>query len=88
MAKLGQGNPSTAQGYEFRAITAEVIGGGSLFGGVGSIVGTFLGAVLMALVDDALILAYIDPYIQDIVMGFAVVLAVLVDVLRQKRLRG
>ena len=85
MARLGQGFPAVALGYEFRAITAAVIGGTSLFGGVGSILGSALGAALMAVVDDAIILAKISPFITDIVMGFAIVLAVLIDVVRQKR---
>ncbi len=85
VGRLGQGYPSVAVGYEFRAITAAVIGGTSLFGGVGSIAGAILGACLMGVIDDALILIQADPYIQDIVMGAAVVIAVLIDVLRQKR---
>jgi ribose transport system permease protein len=85
VGRLGQGYPGVAVGYEFRAITAAVIGGTSLFGGVGSIMGAVLGACLMGVIDDALILIQADPYIQDIVMGGAVVIAVLIDVLRQNR---
>ena len=84
-SRLGQGYPSAAFGYELRAISAAVIGGTSLFGGVGSILGSVLGATLITLVDDALILMRADPYIQDIVMGVAVVVAVLIDVARQHR---
>ncbi|NIN97375.1 MAG: ribose ABC transporter permease [Anaerolineae bacterium] len=87
VSRLGEGFPSVGHGYEFKAITASVLGGTSLFGGVGSVLGAVLGAILMALVDDGLILAKASPFITDIVMGSAVVLAVTIDILRQRETR-
>lgn len=85
MGRLGQGYPGAGGGYEFRAVTAAVLGGTSLFGGVGTVLGAVLGSVLMGQVDNGLVLIRADPYIQDIVIGTIIVLAVLIDVLRQRR---
>ncbi len=71
--------PLAATDLEFEIITAVVIGGTSLMGGVGSIVGTTLGAVLVALIRTGLNMMNVSPYLQYVIKGFIIILAVLMD---------
>jgi ribose transport system permease protein len=73
-----------ATGEELNAIAAVVIGGTSLFGGVGTVVGTLIGAVLMAVIRNGLNLLHISAFYQQIVIGAVIILAVLIDRLRQR----
>ncbi len=84
-AKLGQGNPGVGTAYELQAIAGAVIGGTSLMGGEGTILGTLIGTFIMAVLYNGLILLRVSPYWQDIVIGSVVVIAVTVDVLRRRR---
>ena len=70
-------------GYELFAIAAVVIGGTSLTGGVGGIGGTFIGVLLIGTLDNILNLKGVDPYVQDVLRGIIVILAVLLA--RKKR---
>ena len=85
-ARLGVGDPSVATGYELDAIAAAVIGGVSLFGGQGRIVGIIAGSVLLVLINDGLIVLNVSPYYQQIVLGAVLGLAITADRLRAKRL--
>jgi ribose transport system permease protein len=85
-ARLGVGDPSVATGYELDAIAAAVIGGVSLFGGQGRIVGIVAGSVLLVLINDGLIVLNVSPYYQQIVLGGVLGLAITADRLRAKRL--
>ena len=67
-------------------LTAVLIGGVSLFGGLGSITGVAVGVVLLSLIDDALVLAHIPPDYNNIVIGAILVSAVALDHLRRQRL--
>lgn len=67
------------RGYELKVIAAAVIGGASLSGGRGSAVGAVLGAILVALIDNAMLIFSIDQAYNEIVMGGAIILAVVVD---------
>ena len=87
-ARLGVGQPSAGNGYELAAIGAVVIGGASLFGGEGSILGTVLGTVLLALIQDGLILVGISAYWQQVFSGVIIVAAVALNLWRQGRSRG
>jgi ribose/xylose/arabinose/galactoside ABC-type transport system permease subunit len=78
-SKLKSVFPEFGMGYELRAITAAVIGGVSLFGGRGSFVGSFLGAVLIGLIFNIIDLLALDPYWQFVVIGLMVLIAVLSD---------
>lgn len=78
-SKLKSVFPEFGMGYELRAITAGVIGGVSLFGGRGSFLGAFLGAVLIGLIFNMIDLLALDPYWQFVVMGMMVLIAVLTD---------
>ncbi|MCK5249670.1 MAG: hypothetical protein KAJ98_06880 [Spirochaetaceae bacterium] len=64
---------------ELRVITAVIIGGASLKGGEGSILGAFLGTLLMALITNALTLLGVDVYWQTFVIGGTLLTAVLID---------
>ena len=87
-ARLSVGQPSAGNGYELVAIGAVVIGGASLFGGEGSILGTVLGTILLALIQDGLILLGISAYWQQVFSGAIIVIAVALNMWRQKRGRG
>jgi ribose transport system permease protein len=85
-ARLGVGDPSVASGYELDAIAAAVIGGVSLFGGQGRILGIAAGGVLLVLINDGLIVLNVSPYYQQIVLGAVLGVAITSDRLRAKRL--
>jgi len=87
-ARLSVGQPSAGNGYELVAIGAVVIGGTSLFGGEGSILGTVLGTCLLALIQDGLILLGISAYWQQVFSGVIIVGAVALNIWRQTRSRG
>ena len=76
------------QGVELKVITAVVLGGASLSGGVGTIVGAFLGVLLMALLQNAMIIAGISPFYQLIVVGMVLLLSVGLDQLARARGRA
>jgi ribose transport system permease protein len=85
-SRLGLGDPSVAQGYELQAIAAAVIGGVSLYGGQGRIVGIVAGAILLVLISDGLIVLNVSPYYQQIVLGAVLGLAITADRLRARRI--
>ena len=67
------------QGVELKVITAVVLGGASLSGGVGTIFGAFLGVLFMALLQNAMIIAGISPFWQLIVVGIVLLISVGLD---------
>jgi ribose transport system permease protein len=73
------------QGVELKVITAVVLGGASLSGGVGSILGAFLGVLFMALLQNAMIVAGINPFWQLIVVGFVLLISVGLDQFARSR---
>lgn len=88
MALFSSGSPQTATGNEMlNAIAAVVVGGTSLMGGRGSIVGTFFGALLIGFLDNAMNLLGINSYLQWVVLGAVIVTAVVLDELRKRYLR-
>jgi ribose transport system permease protein len=74
-----------ALGWELDAIAAVVIGGASLSGGEGSIFGTLIGAAMMGVIRNALILLHVSVYWQNVVIGLVIIAAVAFDRLRQQR---
>ncbi|MEZ5967037.1 MAG: ABC transporter permease [Planctomycetota bacterium] len=76
---LSMGDPTTAQGLELDVIAAVVIGGASLSGGEGSIVGTLAGALLMTVIDNGCAKLGVDNWVQEIVTGAIIVGAVALD---------
>ena len=88
MALFSSGSPQTGTGNEMlNAIAAVVVGGTSLMGGRGSIIGTFFGALLIGLLDNAMNLLGINSYLQWVVLGAVILLAVVGDELRKRYLR-
>jgi ribose/xylose/arabinose/galactoside ABC-type transport system permease subunit len=84
-SRLMTGQPTAGQGYELQAIAAVVIGGGSLHGGEGSVIGTLIGAFIMGLLSNGSDLLGISPYLQQAIIGAVIILAVTVDELRKRR---
>jgi ribose transport system permease protein len=82
--RLDSAQPSAATGYELDTIAAVVIGGASLSGGVGSVGGTALGVLIIGVLRNGLSLMSVSPFVQQIVIGVVIALAVMLDVLRRK----
>jgi ribose transport system permease protein len=87
MSRLRQGDPTVAVGVELDIIAAVVIGGGSLAGGEGSIRGSLVGALIMAFLRNGCQQMGWPNYIQEIIIGSIIVLAVAADRLRHARIR-
>jgi len=85
LGRFNVATPELSVGAETTAISAAVIGGTSFTGGVGSIFGTFLGIVLLKVVNSAMVMLNISVYWQDFVQGAILVLAVTMDYLANKK---
>ena len=85
LSRLRQGDPSTAIGIELDVIAAVVIGGASLNGGSGSILGSMIGALTMAVLRSGSIQSDWPNYMQEIIIGIVIILAVGLDKWRQSR---
>lgn len=83
-SRMNSGQPNAGQMYELDVIAAVVVGGTSLFGGRGSIIGTFIGAMLIGVLRNGLNLLDVGSYVQSVVLGVVILLAVLMDHLRIK----
>lgn len=84
-ARTGIGQPTGGNLYELDAIAAAVIGGASLMGGQGSVAGTLIGALIMAVLRNGCNLLVIPPSWQRVFIGAIIIIAVLYDHLRQRR---
>ncbi|MGW8145128.1 MAG: ABC transporter permease [Anaerolineales bacterium] len=84
-SRLGQGTPTVGTAYELWAIAAAVIGGTSLFGGEGSVFGVILGAAIMGVMINGMVLLNISSYLQNVILGIVLVIAVTYDTLRRYR---
>jgi ribose/xylose/arabinose/galactoside ABC-type transport system permease subunit len=79
------GDPTTAEGKELGVIAAVVIGGGSLSGGEGSVLGSLVGALIMTVIDNGCTKMELPNWVQQIVTGLIIVTAVALDRLRHRR---
>ena len=77
-SQLSVGTPIAGQGYELDAIAAVVVGGTSLFGGKGSVFGTFVGTLIIGILANILNLTGVDPFVQQLFKGALIVVAVYV----------
>jgi len=80
--------PTHGTGWEFIAITAVAMGGVSLIGGRGSIIGVFFGVISMAVIYNIITLLHINSNFQNIVIGLFLAFAVIFDVIRRERTMG
>ncbi len=84
-ARLWSAQPNAAVGWELDAIAAPVLGGTSLFGGVGSIGGTLVGAFIIGVLSNGLNLMGVPSYYQQVIKGVVFILAVSLDILSKRR---
>ncbi|NJK79879.1 MAG: ABC transporter permease [Chloroflexaceae bacterium] len=87
-ARLGVAAPTAAVGYELDVIAAAVIGGVSLFGGEGSVLGVILGAAMMQTTRNGLFLLGFPSYWQVLAIGLMILIVVLLDAWRRRRVNG
>jgi ribose/xylose/arabinose/galactoside ABC-type transport system permease subunit len=87
-ARLGAAEVVAGMGYELIVIAAVVIGGTSLFGGEGSVLGTLVGTLLIGVLYSGLAINNVNPYFQPIIIGVIVVLSVYLDQLAKRRRRA
>jgi ribose transport system permease protein len=83
-ARMGTASVSAGLGVELRVVSAVVIGGASLAGGEGTVLGSIFGVALMALINNGLNLLGVNPYWQNIVIGAVLVIAVAADALSRR----
>jgi ribose transport system permease protein len=88
MSRLRQGDPTVAVGVELDVIAAVVIGGGSLNGGEGSVLGAMVGALIMAFLRNGCLQMGWANYVQEIIIGIIIVLAVAMDRYRAKQVQA
>jgi ribose transport system permease protein len=84
-ARLNSAQPMSADGYELDAIAAAVIGGCSLSGGTGNVFGTAVGALIIAVIRNGMNLLNVSSYLQKIVIGAIIIIAVLADSMKHKK---
>jgi len=85
-ARLVTGQPTAGDGYELRVIAAVVIGGGSLNGGQGTVLGTVVGSFIMGLLSNGCNLLGVSPFVQQVIIGSVIVLAVTFDEFQRRRM--
>jgi sugar transport system permease protein len=84
-SRLTSGYAGVGVGWEFDAISAALVGGTSLFGGEGNIHGTLLGVLFVGLLGNGMVLLGINPYLQDVIRGGIILLAVLLSALQKPK---
>jgi ribose/xylose/arabinose/galactoside ABC-type transport system permease subunit len=88
ITQIGRVNAGFGSGDEFDAIAAAVLGGASLFGGIGTVFpGTMLGTVMIEMIQAGLVFANIDIYIQPIIMAGIIFMAVFIDSVRTTQIQ-
>ena len=84
-ARLNSAQPNAGMSYELDAIAAVVIGGTSLSGGVGSVTGTVIGAAIIGVLNNGLVLLDVSPFWQQVAKGAVILLAVIIDKMNRKQ---
>ncbi|MED2974120.1 ABC transporter permease [Fictibacillus sp. B-59209] len=87
-SRLYSAQPNAAGGYELDAIAAAVLGGTSLSGGYGTVFGTFIGALIMGVINNGMNLIGLPYFYQQIVKGLIIIVAVYLDVKNKERILG
>jgi ribose transport system permease protein len=83
-SRLGQGTPVVGSAYELWGIAAAVIGGTSLMGGEGTVLGAILGSAIVGVMQNGMVLTNVSSYLQDVILGVVLVVAVVYDTLRRR----
>ncbi len=86
--RLGAAMPTAAMGYELDAIAAVIIGGASLMGGKGTILGTVIGVLLIGVINNGMNLMNVPPFWQSFLKGAVIYLAVMIDSLKNRQREG
>jgi ribose/xylose/arabinose/galactoside ABC-type transport system permease subunit len=84
-SRLNSAEQIAGQNYELQAIAAVVIGGTSLFGGEGGVIGTLVGIMLIGVLNNGLVILGVSSYLQPVVIGAIIVLSVFIDRLVKRR---
>ncbi|NBA85213.1 ribose ABC transporter permease [Emticicia sp. CRIBPO] len=84
-SRLNSAQPNAGASYELDSIAAVVIGGTSLSGGVGSVTGTVIGAAIIGVLNNGLVLLNVSPFWQQVVKGLVILVAVIIDKINQKK---
>ncbi len=84
-SRLMSGQPNSGVGFEMDAIAAVVMGGTSIAGGKGSIIGTFIGALMLGVLNNGLNMMGVSPYVQNIIKGLIILFAIYISRERKKR---
>jgi len=84
VARFNSAQTSSGEGWELDAIAAAVIGGTSLMGGSGSVIGVLVGAAIMGVIRNGLVLMRVSAYWQTAIMGFIIVLAAVIDRIKNR----
>jgi ribose transport system permease protein len=85
-SRLSNGNPTSGSGLELKIIAAVVVGGASLSGGRGTVLGTVAGATMMGVIDSGCVQLGLPNPVQDIIVGVVIIAAAALDQVRQRRL--
>ena len=83
--RLNGGNPNAAGTYDMDSIAAVIVGGASLAGGSGSILGTLLGALLMILIKNGLVLLRVNMYWQTVAIGLVIIAVCAIDAISSRK---
>lgn len=83
-SRLDSAQPNAGTGYELDSIAAVVIGGTSLSGGKGTIMGTVQGALIIGVLNNSLVLLNVSPFWQQVIKGLVILLAVIIDKMHSK----
>lgn len=84
VSRLGAAQPTAGIGYESEAVCATVIGGTSIVGGEGSIIGSAIGAIIVQILRNGMVLLSVSTYWQQLIIGVVLIVAVVFDVARKK----
>ena len=85
LARMAQGNPTFGQAYEMDAIAACFIGGASAYGGIGSVPGMVVGAILLGVINQGMSIMGMSTNYQSVVKGLVLLVAVMFDVVSKKK---
>lgn len=84
-ARMNSAQVSTGKGWEMTVIASVIIGGTSMFGGSGSVIGTVIGTVLLTVLTSGMILMKVSAYWQNVVVGAIIIVAVIIDQIKRRK---